>query len=77
MGEERDLYKENEDLLLKLDGLVGEKKFDELEEIGYDLLNREEHPSLIMSFHVYRFSWPISEELQSKIKERLDSFKNE
>ena len=73
----RDLYKENEELLLKVDKLVGEKAFDTLEELGRKLIKDNEHPSLIMSYYIYRHSWPIPEELENEIKDTLDNIKND
>jgi len=73
----RDLFKENKELLLKVKKLVGEKAFDTLEELGRELIKDNEHPSFIMSYYIYRYSWPIPEELEKEIKDILDSVKND
>jgi hypothetical protein len=73
----RDLMKENKGLLLKIDKLVGEEEFDTLENIGENLINNEEHPSLLMSFYIFRFSWPIPDDLKKRLEDIFDELKNE
>ena len=68
-----ELYRQNKDLLLKIDGLIGEKRFDELEGVGYQLIEDGADPSLLMSYYIYRFSWYMPEGLESKLKEILDN----
>ena len=71
----KDLYEENKELYLKIDGLVGNKNYPTLIKLGEDLINDNAHPSLLMSYYVYRYSWPIPEDLKNKIKGILDNIK--
>ena len=49
------LVKENEELMLKIDSMIGDGKIDELIELG-ESLKTDTHPSLQMSYLMFRFS---------------------
>jgi len=74
------LFKQNEDLLLKIDSLVGEGKTDELIELGESLL-KDSHPSLKMSYYIYRHSWECPDTLIdlliNKMNEQVNQNKDE
>jgi hypothetical protein len=72
----KDLIKENEELLLKIDMMIGEKKFKELEEMGFNMLKENTHPSLICSYYVWRHSWPMPIEIEDKLINILDNLRN-
>ncbi len=73
----KDLIKQNTELLLKIDAMVGEKKFNELEEMGINMLKENSHPSLITSYYIFRQSWPMPIEIETKFAEILDNLKND
>ena len=66
-----DLFKQNEDLLLKIDSLVGLGKIDELIELGESLLI-ESHPSLKMSYIIYRHSWDCPNTLIDSLTNKMN-----
>ena len=72
----KDLIKQNQELQLKINSMVGEKKFKELVEMGINMLKENSHPSLIQSYYIFRQSWPIPIEIESKFATILDNLKN-
>jgi hypothetical protein len=68
----KDLYKENEELLEQIDDLVGKGYYETLQIIGQKLLKDGSHISLLASYYIYKDSWPmpqtIREEIEKKIK---------